>query len=412
MRVATKTLPTTPPAEAHSSVVGGSTAKLRRLCNASRIEEKKVPRETSIYADTGTALHHVMETALTENLSNKKVLAQFSGAVLRIDDMEHDVTITPELLNDKVLPALAWFDETIPETAVVYYERKVTFDPEQAPATGLPRIEGAHGTADIIFSCLDTNRHGIADWKFGDFRSVSAEDNDQLRFYLCGAILSGYLPIVDEYEAWIFQPAASAQPCDYASKGVYTLGDLTAFAHDLADAIAAEPKHNPGPHCKDCKGRIVCQAYKQMLTCAVQSDVEGMTTHALAEALRMVGSVEAWAKQVKLIALRNAQAGLDIPGFTLTPTEGNRTWKDEQAAWGALGRLGLAADVRTVKATISPAQAEKKLKEIGTPAKDMERFLNRHVVRPSNGEKLVPAEPGKDVGALTRLAKAMEARGY
>lgn len=407
--------------EAHSTVVGGSTAKIRRICNASRVEEQKAKRHTSVWADRGTALHHVVETAINEDLSNVQVLRQFDGVVILQDDMVHPIDLTADLLNQKALPALNYFDTIVPHDARVWVEKKVGWyfpdkmlprDADYLVETGFEIVKGAFGTADITFDDEDSGRAGVIDWKFGDGILVSAEDNDQMRFYLVGAIMQGLLPVQDEYEAHIFQPADSYEPEQFGSKATYKLDDLVRFARDLADAIHGPVVYNPGDHCAKCNGKLTCKAYQQMLTLAVETDVPGMSAKQLATSLKMLPAIEAWVKDVKAAALRNAQQGVEIPGYALVPAEGNSAWKDERAAWTALGRLGVAADVRTVKKTISPTQALKQLKEIGTEEKQVERFKKTHIFRPDNGEKLVEAKGTEEAkSAIKRLATAMKARG-
>ena len=391
-------------------MVGGSNAKLRRLCSASRVEETKVPRDTSIWADTGTALHHIVEWALRGDHTDDEVLKEWTGVPVKIDDMAYTVDITPEHLHDKVLPALEFVDN-LGEDMTVYVERKVSFRRANAHTVqGFEEIEGAFGTADLLF--YDDTRAGGLDNKFGDGRIVKADDNDQCRFYLCGAIMNGLLPIRDEYEFWIFQPAASLDPSEYASKGVYTLDDLIAFNGDLAAAILEEPKHNPGSHCADCKGKMVCPAYQKFLAGVIPSDVEGMSTRDLAQALEMVSSVRKWADEVERAALRNAETGHPVPGWGLMPAEGRTDWRDDRAAWNALGRLGIDAKARTVSKTVSPAQALKLLKKAGVEDKQRDRFMTTHSFRPDRGQKLVKLkEHEKTVDTMQAMAEQMRARG-
>lgn len=414
MRV--KELAAPPADEAHSSVVGGSTAKLRRLCNASLVEERKVAKDpSSIFADTGSALHHVVEHAIIDGLGNKQLLRDWSGVVVREEGMAHDIEVTPDLLTAKAIPALEFFDQLVPLDAVVHIEKKMAFklkkDLVNTPAYEMPDINGAFGTGDILFHT--PTRAGGLDWKFGDFVSVTAEDNDQARFYLCCAIMNGLLPVRKEYEFWIFQPAAGRDPSEFATKGTYTFDDLVHFANDLADAVTGKPVHVTGPHCTHCKGKLVCPAYRELMTTAIKTDVEGLDARRLAEWLDLIPSIKAWCADVASAALRNAQAGKDVPGYELKVAEGDRAWKDERAAWAALGRLDVPAEVRTIKKVISAPQAMDWMKKNGTPAKDMERFAKRHIVRPPTGEKLVKVKDDKKAmgGAISRVAKALEARG-
>lgn len=394
---------------AHSSVVGGSTAKLRRKCPKSIDEERHYPRETSIFADTGTALHKVMEEALRDCLTFPEVLANYDGVVIRESEMQFDVDLTADLLHAKIKPALEYFDEQVPITARHWLERKMHLT---------AYIPEGKGTGDVVFDdTKHSGRAGVLDWKFGDGWIVEAEDNDQGRFYICAAILSGYLPDnLPEYEFHIFQPAAKLEPHQYGKKAVYKADDLWDFLDDLTDAIdlwrSGNAKHNPGDHCAMCKGKLGCPAYRQLLTTAVATDIPSMTTADLAKHLDTVPGILSWVKDLQAAAFRNAQAGLTVPGWTLEPALGNHTWKDEKSAANALGRLGLSDKERTKKSVISAPQALEALRKLGVPEREFERFKQRHVHRLNNGERLVRAKPGAATGgALERLGNALSARG-
>jgi len=377
----------------HSSVVGGSTAALRRLCNGSIELSQGLPEEAwNAYAATGTALHAIVEQAIDQALTDEDILVQHAGA-----DRE-GVRITREILLGKALPAVNWFEKEIPLSAAVHLEKSVNFN-------GI--IEGAFGTADIVFSDPDTGRHGIVDWKFGDNHIVSAQDNDQMRFYLAGAVHCGYLPMGALYEAWIFQPSAKLQQQEFASRGLYSHGDLNFFVQDLKDAIEGERRFVTGEHCRFCRGKIRCDAYQKMLRQDVDTDVAGLTANGLSAALNRVPVIENYIKDLKAAALRNAQNGIHIPGYALVRSEGNRAWIDEDAAWAALGRLGVPAADRTVKKPISPTQAERVLKPMNL-GKRAESFMKAHVHRPDRGETLVKSDKPSE-HTFTRLATALKA---
>lgn len=399
-------------------MVGGSTAGIRLLCNASRVEEQKAPRESNVYADRGTALHHVVEQAINGDLTDDEVLAQFTCVAVKLKDMVHTVDLTAELLTAKVLPALVYLDEVVPRDARLDVEKHVPLTRsmnmvEHRDIIGMSSIPGASGTGDIFFDYVPDGRCGVIDWKFGDGIMVSAENNDQMRFYLVLGIMNGLLPVQDEYEAHIFQPAESRDPADYGSMAIYRLDDLVRFSRDLADAINGPIVYNPGGHCAKCKGKLTCKAYQAMITTAVETDVAGLSGQELANMLKLVPSLAAFATEVKAAALRNAQLGVEIPGFALEPALGNSAWCDEDAAWKALGRMGLAAKDRTVVKTISPTQAVVELKKLGTEVKQLERFSKTHIFRPDNGERLVEAKNESEAkGAVKRLAEALKARGH
>src|SRR5258706_10638807 len=85
----------------HSSVVGGSTAALRRLCNRSIQLSQGLPEEAwNAYAATGPALHALVEQAIDQALTDEDILVEHAGA-----DRE-GVRITRGILLDQALQAL------------------------------------------------------------------------------------------------------------------------------------------------------------------------------------------------------------------------------------------------------------------------------------------------------------------
>jgi hypothetical protein len=370
-----------------------------------------------------------MEQAIDRNLSDAQVMKAFEGALwadlLRVpEEIEAygSNKITRELIEAKIYPALACFDSIVPKTADFWLEHKLSF----AAIDGSPIEEGFHishpvqgdgsGQADVIFEEWTKTpdgevctRAGLIDYKFGE-NVIDPEDNAQFKFYLAAAIHEGALPIVDEYEAWVIQPAAKLSEDRYARKAVYTFDELVSFALDLRESVDGPRKYETGAHCKGCNGKLTCAAYKGMLSRVEKTDVAGLNAKQLAEMLDIVGALTAFVKDVQETALRNARNGVKIPGYRLEPGLGDRKWQDENAAWLALGRMGLAANDRTVKKTISAPQALAKLTKMGTPEKQLNRFEARHVYRPETAERLVKAKPGEvDGDVFAKLAKAMEA---
>jgi hypothetical protein len=225
----------------HSSVVGGSTATRVLACPGSIDLCRKLPKETSsIYAAIGTACHEIMEAWLMEQPT-----------------LTHELVPT-HVQAAKILPAQEWFRRNWTQDVTYHVERSVNFGERIVdPLTG----ERAYGTADVVWR-HDNGRAGIIDWKFGDGHLVSAENNDQMRFYLAAAIRSGYLPKLDRYEAWIFQPSMKLAPDKFASRGRYSLADLEAFEDRLADAVTTLPRpFATGLHCHWCRAKHICDAW-------------------------------------------------------------------------------------------------------------------------------------------------------
>ena len=381
----------------HSKIVGSSTAKLRRICNASIEESQGIPEAPwNIYTATGTAIHTIVEESIRDNLGFKEIRDEFIGCVME------DVKITKEHIADKALPAITFYDRTVPDTAEVTLEKflKHTY---VHPKAG--------GTGDVIFNdSHNTGRVGAIDWKFGEV-IVGEDGHDQLAFTLSAAIDNGLLPRSNKllYEGYIFQPAAKLKPAFHATRFKFTLKELDYFVDDLRDAVNGPREYVTGDHCYGCSGKIRCKAYQAMLAAAVESDIPGLDTHEMGAALDMVPAIKKYIEELQAVAKRNAEQGRIPIGYGLEPSLGNRAWKDEKVAWMALGRLNVRAEERTIKSTISAPQALALLREIGIDEATIARFEKRHIKRDERGERLYKLAPGESLtDDLTRLANALQ----
>ena len=143
----------------HSNFIGGSNAAARIACPASWQMEQKLPpaarKETSAYADEGSALHAAMADAL-----NNDLLA--SDLADRVYEPWTDWPITQEHLNEALAPCLAYFEKLDDEMGglAFYVEKRVE----------IPFLPGVFGTCDLI--AKGPQGSVIGDWKFGSGESV------------------------------------------------------------------------------------------------------------------------------------------------------------------------------------------------------------------------------------------------
>lgn len=204
----------------HSNIVGGSTAKRVIACPASvKLAQQMPPKPSSKYADEGTLLHNIMDAVLMDGRKPE----DFIGTTL------NDVTVTEELIEDKVARALAALIEIDPACEMEYEcETIVGF------GGALPDV---FGSADLIGRI--GNRAIVLDWKFGDGVDVPVEENPQAMFYAAAAMRT---PAVQwafdgatEIECVIVQPTARVP----VKRWVTTEARIRAFERDLFAAVKA-----------------------------------------------------------------------------------------------------------------------------------------------------------------------------
>ena len=105
-----------------------------------------------------------------------------------------------------------------------------------------------------------------------------------------------------------------------------------------------------------------------------------MSPEQLGHILDGLETLEAWIKAVRSHAHAEAERGVQIPGYQLAEKVGNRTWLDENAAYGSLRKMGFEPDQLHVSKVISPAQADKLLGK----RKDEIKALYHNPVRGTN----------------------------
>jgi len=326
----------------HSLIVGGSTAKRVINCPGSvALVAKMPPKDSSTYADRGTLLHNAMATILdSDTVTPESMLwTTFKGE-----------TLTGELLNEKILPALAALDAVDPEGVMEYAVETVVGFGAYLP--------GVFGSADLLGRL--GNRAVVLDWKFGDGVAVSAEENEQGLFYAAAAMRTPETAWVfegaEEVEIVIVQPPA-------VKRWVTTVKRVKEFERSLKRAVKASAMPDAaivvGDHCRWCAAKPLCPKMTGAVDRAVKVQLENLPAETIGAYLGNADLLEDWIKDLRALAMTMMEAGAKVPGYKLVAKRSVRKWLDEGKANKALAAMG----IDPVKLElVSPAQAEKLLK--------------------------------------------------
>ena len=349
----------------HSSIVGGSTAKRVINCPGSvALVAQMPPKPSSVYADTGTLLHNVIAGVL----GGKAIEVQdFLGAV------HADVTLDQDMIDNKLLPALAALNEIDPD-------RQMEFETEMVVGFG-DLLPGVFGSADVVGRIGDTAY--IVDWKFGDGVAVDVEENPQLMFYAAAAMRT---PIAQ----WAFEGATKVelvivQP-PYVKRWETTPRRIQLFEKELMQAVKVAQRPDAplaqGDWCRWCAAKAICPIMTGAADRAMVAALKSVDVADVSDYLKMADQLEGWIKEVRALAMQTLEAGLPVPGYKLVPKRVVRQWMDEGKALDAMCDLGLDVKELTETKLLSPAQAEKVLKKhkLALPAD--------HVVAVSSGNTL------------------------
>jgi hypothetical protein len=403
--------------DAHSNIVGGSTAARRIACPASYQTEQRLPPqskdEESEYAKEGTALHEAIAFILDEDVTDLDTVIgrEFYG-----------VEMTRDLVSDGLVPCVDFIDRLVD---VCEAEGGLDFELEtRCEMLGIP---GGYGTSDFVGRT--DKRSVIIDWKFGagvpvfaweevepdhpfgrqiavgptdDDLFVNAIGNPQLMFYARAAMHT--LPHLFEkdpgwpVELYIVQPRIDEDRGQRVSRFSTTVRELEEFRmlliRSVGEALGDDPRRTKGPHCyKFAHCKVICpfftgpaldlsaivasgQLEKRSETHEPVNEYDPPLTDEeyadlLANILQLHDIFDAVGKEAIKLATAWIEEGNEVPGWALDAKRpGHDKWKDEKKAEHYLGRIGVPLEERRVVKTITPAVARKAAKALGKTFKE------------------------------------------
>jgi hypothetical protein len=328
----------------HSKIVGGSTAKRVIACPGSvALVDKMPPQPSSSYANEGSLLHDV----IADVLDGKGTPESYLGRV------HEGITLTQDLIDDKLRPALNALDEIDPDGRMEYaVESRVGFEDY------LPDV---FGSTDLL-GRID-NRAVVLDWKFGSGVAVEVEENAQLMFYAAAAMRTEATQWafdgVTEVELIIVQPPS-------VKRWVTTVERIKAFEQELAGAVKIATKPGAplaaGDHCKWCSAKPICPVMTGAVDRLMQVKLDAIPADQIAHYLDQVPLVEEFIKGLQALAQQMLEEGAPVGDWKLVPKRATRQWADEAEAEAFLTRMGVEAWAEPK--AISPAVAEKALKKL------------------------------------------------
>ena len=365
----------------HSNIVGGSTAKRVINCPASvKLVQQMPPQAESEHAARGTLLHNV----IAELLEFDKRPEQCLGAQYK------DQILTPELLDEKIIPALALLDEVDPDKTMEYMvETRVGFG---------DFLPGVFGSTDLLGR--KGKRAIVLDWKFGDGVLVDAEENPQLLFYAAAAMRTPACQWVfegaEEIECIIVQPPAMR-------RWVTTPERVKQFEIELAKAVRESSWPNPtmqtGDHCRWCTAKPICPQMNGEVERALKLQLANLPAEQIAMQLEQADRLEDYIKDLRALAFQMLENDRPVPGYKLVAKRATRQWVSEEKAKQFLLK-SLVEPYKELE-VISPAQAEKALKKIKI------ELPSDLVVSVSSGSTLAPESDPRP--AVLQIGKQLTA---
>lgn len=412
--------------EAHSNLVGGSTAARRIGCPRSYHLEQLVSADDrgSIYAQEGTALHEMMAQALEKDIEPTTLLP----FTFTSEREGWSFTVDEDLWLDKGEPALRAFDTFVTEAEdrigdqmFFMIETRVQF----------PGIAGAFGTADIIARCGD--EIFVIDWKFGR-GIVPAEENKQLMFYACGA-LNTARKFFEGMKSTHETPVTMAIVQPMRPGGIDTWrtdmlrlhhyevelqGVIQTIQNDGMDAPIKDGSWCTFARCKPiCPLHLGAAAKLAGRFADLQAAATGQKPppNAMparyADMLDLVDMVEDWCKEVRDQAHAAAEHGTEIPGWVLEAgRKGPRKWAiDEDVVLETFTgpEFGLDPDTIAPRKVLTLPQLEKILKRdkktIPEGFTTRSESTTTRLVRAENATEVVEPTPAKAKALAEKLMR-------
>ncbi len=326
----------------HSKIVGGSTAKRVINCPGSvALVQQMPPSPSNKYADEGTLLHNVISELLD---SDDALPEDFLGT--KYNEQE----LTQDLIDEKLLPALAALDKIDPIDRMRYaVETQVNFG---------DLLPGVFGSTDFLGRLDD--KAIVLDWKFGSGVAVSAEENEQLMFYAAAAMRT-------EEAQWVFDGATEieliiVQPPSI-KRWTTTPERIKQFERELVSAVKEAQRPDArlatGDHCRWCAAKPICPQMNGAVERATRTKIAELNVEQINIMLQQADMLEDWIKELRSVAFQMAENGVKLPDHKLVAKRATRSWVN--GAKEALLATGLTESELMEMA--SPAAVEKILKK-------------------------------------------------
>jgi hypothetical protein len=363
---------------AHSKI-GASSFYRWSACPGSVKLSEGIPSKPSEYAQEGTLAHAHAEYRLANDKWADEIDLEMKAA------LEIYVDYVLETAKGRTLKIEQKFDLT-------------TIHP------------GMFGTSDAVVYDYNLKKLWVIDLKYGQGIPVDVKDNGQLKYYALGAMLSLGYPC-NTIEIVIVQPRAFHAEGPIRSQEL-NFTDLLDFSADLKEyAVKTEEANAPlnsGDHCRFCPAAHLCPKLQEEALEVAKVDFSSgvYAPEKLAEVLAKLPTLEAFIKNVKEFAHREAMEGKPIPGFKLVEGRTAQKWIDDSEVENfLLIQHGLDYTQVYEKKIKSPSAIKKMLKK-------GDKDMVDHLISKVRGSlSLVPMSdkrPAAKVDAITDFTEVKE----
>lgn len=385
-------------AEREHALLSASGAHRWLICTPSAKLEETLPDTTSEAAKKGTLAHKIAELKLRKHFVEPIGTRKFNAALKKFK--EHPL-YEPDMdaNTNAYLEYVQGIVHSYSSPPHVTIERKVDYD-HIAP-------EG-FGTSDCII--IGGKQLHVIDYKNGQGKPVTADDNPQMKLYALGALRKySLLYDIETVHLAIVQPKVWDHPSEWS----LSAADLLAWGESIkplaALAFAGEGEYVPGEHCGFCRAKDTCRArVEQYFSAGSLAPMKPplISMEEVGEVLKQAEGIVSWYNDLKKLALAEILKGGEVQGWKAVEGRGGREYVNIDVAFTHLQENGIAEAVLYVRQPLTLPALEKELGK-----KQYTELLENagHVVKRSGAPTLAPIEDKRP--AFTDQVTAEQAFG-
>lgn len=269
-----------------------------------------------------------------------------------------------------------------------------------------PWVPEGFGTGDLVIVTDDWV--WVLDLKFGKGVPVYAEGNTQMQLYGLGAYNElAHLYDIKRVRMTILQPRLE----NYSSSEML-VEDLLDWAENTVKPRAlmaweGEGEFVPGDHCTEgfCRARFLCPARAEAALAVARSDFalkdpELLTPAQLVDVLSKADMAIKWLQDVQTYALKQAEAGHDVPGYKLVEGRSNRRYTNPDEVAAKLIKAGIPEAIIYERSLLGLTAMEKAIGK-----KKLAEVAGELIAKPPGKPTLVPVEDVRP--AISSVASAV-----
>lgn len=383
---------------AHAKL-SASGSKKWLTCTRSAHLEDQFPDEQSQFAAEGSYAHEIFELAMlmaAKQISESEARAKYEELKKNPfwnQELEDHVRAASDRARAAIEDAYARCKDP-----VILVEKRLDFS---------VWVPDGWGTGDLVIITDDLVE--VMDLKFGKGIPVECEGNTQMQLYGLGA----YNELAHLYDIRRVRMTVLQPRLDNWGSSEMLVEDLLEWAETYVKPRAqmawdGEGEFVAGDHCTDgfCRARYQCPARAEAALAVAKSDFalkapELLTPEQLTDVLSKADMAIDWLNDVKSFALKQAEAGHEVPGYKLVEGRSNRKYSDADAVAQRLLSEGVDEAIIYERSLLGITAMEKAIGK-----KRFAELLGDLVVKPTGKPTLVPIDDKRP--ALSSVASAAE----